>query len=112
MIESSQLQTMVVVAKYCNFSKAAEELGVTQSAISQSIKNLEKKINAPLFKRAGKQVVLTDEGKKLYRLSKTYISKFDELLDEISDSKHKMKGKVRIGTLHGIGKSWIVPEIV
>ena len=44
MIETSQLQTLVAVTQAQSFSKAAEDLHVTQSAISQSIKNLEKKI--------------------------------------------------------------------
>ena len=50
MIETSQLQTLVAVAKAKSFSKAADDLNVTQSAISQSVKNLEKKIDIKLFK--------------------------------------------------------------
>jgi DNA-binding transcriptional LysR family regulator len=61
MIETSQLHTLVAVAKSRSFSKAAEELNVTQSAISQSIKNLETRIDVKLFKRTGKKVVLTPE---------------------------------------------------
>ena len=78
MIETSQLQTLVAVTKAKSFSKAAEDLHVTQSAISQSIKNLEKKLEVKLFKRSGKKVVLTTEGEKLYTLANGFIAKLGE----------------------------------
>lgn len=109
MIETSQLQTLVAVAKARSFSKAAEELHVTQSAISQSIKNLENKVGVKLFKRSGKKVVLTPEGEKLYGLGANFIMQLDDTLDEIQFDRDTMSGKVRIGTLTGIGKSWLAP---
>jgi len=112
MIETSQLQTLVAVAKANSFSKAADELHVTQSAISQSIKNLEKKIDVKLFKRSGKRVVLTPEGEKLFGLAHEFLGQMDDTLDEIQHDKQSMSGKVRIGTLTGIGKSWLAPELL
>jgi DNA-binding transcriptional LysR family regulator len=112
MIETSQLQTLVTVAKSKSFSKAAEELNVTQSAISQSIKNLESKLEVKLFKRAGKKVVLTTEGEKLYNLADDFLHDLDDTLDEIRHDKESMSGKIRFGTLTGIGKSWLAPELL
>ncbi len=112
MIETSQLQTLVAVARAKSFSKAADDLSVTQSAISQSIKNLETKIAVKLFKRTGKQVVLTPEGEKLHKLAQNYLGQLQDTLDEISHEKNEMSGKVRIGTLTGIGKSWLAPELL
>ncbi len=109
MIETSQLQTLVAVTKAKSFSKAAEDLHVTQSAISQSIKNLEKKLEVKLFKRSGKRVVLTPEGEKLYALANNFLAKLDDTLTEIQADKDTMSGKVRIGTLAGFGKSWLAP---
>jgi DNA-binding transcriptional LysR family regulator len=112
MIETSQLQTLVAVTKAKSFSKAAEDLHVTQSAISQSIKNLERKIEVKLFKRSGKRVVLTQEGEKLYHLAQNFLSQMEETLDEITHDKTSMNGVIRIGTLTGIGKSWLAPEML
>jgi DNA-binding transcriptional LysR family regulator len=112
MIEISQLQTLVAVAHASSFSKAADELSVTQSAISQSIKNLEIKIGVKLFKRSGKRVVLTQEGEKLFNLGTTFLGQMDETLEEILNDKNTMSGKVRIGTLQGIGKSWLAPNLL
>ncbi|EQC46446.1 LysR substrate-binding domain protein [Bacteriovorax sp. BSW11_IV] len=112
MIETSQLQTLVAVARAKSFSKAAEDLNVTQSAISQSIKNLENKIEVKLFKRSGKKVVLTPEGEKLFSLAAGFLTNLDDTLEEIQHDKDSMSGKVRIGTLIGVGKSWLAPEFL
>ncbi len=112
MIETSQLQTLVAVARAKSFSRAAEDLNVTQSAISQSIKNLETKIEVGLFKRAGKKVMLTPEGEKLYVLASQFLDAMDETIEEIRHDKSSMSGKVRIGTLNGVGKSWLAPELL
>ncbi|ATH08230.1 LysR family transcriptional regulator [Halobacteriovorax marinus] len=112
MIETSQLQTLVAVARAKSFSKAAEDLNVTQSAISQSIKNLENKIEVKLFKRSGKKVVLTPEGEKLFSLASSFLGNLGDTLEEIQNDKESMSGKVRIGTLTGVGKSWLAHEML
>lgn len=112
MLETSQLQTLVSVTKAGSFSRAAEDLGVTQSAISQSIKNLERKVEVKLFKRSGKRVVLTPEGEKLYTLAQSFINSMDETLEEITNDKNSMTGSIRVGTLTGIGKSWLAPQML
>ncbi len=112
MIETSQLQTFIAVAKAKSFSKAAENLHVTQSAISQSIKNLESKLGTEVFKRSGKNVVLTNAGEKLFLFGVQYLTTMSDTLDELKEEKNEMRGKVRIGTLTGIGKSWLAHEIV
>ncbi|MCK5883320.1 MAG: LysR family transcriptional regulator [Bacteriovoracaceae bacterium] len=112
MIETSQFQTLVAVANAHSFSRAAEDLGVTQSAISQSIKNLENKIEVKLFRRAGKRVFLTQEGEKLYHLASEFLERMSDTLDEIKYEHDEMAGKVRIGTVNGIGRSWLGPELL
>lgn len=112
MLELTQMQTLVAVSEAGSFSRAAEQLNVTQSAISQSIKNLENKIGVTLFKRAGKRVFLTAEGEKLFEISSEYILKVSRALDDIKDSKTEMVGKLRIGTLTGVGKSWLSRKVV
>lgn len=111
-LEISQIQTLVAVAKTGSFSKAAEELHVTQSAISQSIKNLETKLNVRLFKRCGKKVMLTLEGEKLYVMSKKFLTRLEETIQEIQEDKNEMSGKIRLGTLMGIGKSWLGDQLM
>lgn len=112
MIETSQLQTLVAVTNAKSFSKAAEQLGVTQSAISQSIKNLESKLEIKIFKRSGKLIVPTAEGERLFSLGEQFLSNMEDTLNDLKGDKNEMRGKVRIGTLTGIGKTWLAREIV
>jgi DNA-binding transcriptional LysR family regulator len=112
MIETSQLQTLVAVTKAKSFSKAAEQLGVTQSAISQSIKNLESKLEIKIFKRSGKLIVPTAEGERLFSLGVQFLSNMEDTLNDLKGDKNEMRGKVSIGTLTGIGKTWLAREIV
>ncbi len=112
MIETSQLQTLQAVAKAQSFSKAAIELNVTQSAISQSVKNLETKLEVKIFKRSGKNVILTPEGEKLFVLAEQFLDQMRETLNDLQRDKSEMRGKVRIGTLTGIGKTWLAKEIL
>ena len=90
-IETSQLHTIRAVTSAGSFSKAAEELGVTQSAISQSIKNIENKLGVQLFRRSGKQVFLTPEGEKLNDLAKVYFKQLENTLEEIQIGKDQME---------------------
>ncbi|MBT3983123.1 MAG: LysR family transcriptional regulator [Bacteriovoracaceae bacterium] len=112
MIETGQLQTLLAVARAGSFSRAAEGLHVTQSAISQSVKNLETRVGTKLFTRSGKQVVLTHEGEKLYELAEEFFLKLDDTLHEIDENTHGVRGRVRIGSLSGIGKSWLSSMLI
>jgi DNA-binding transcriptional LysR family regulator len=96
MVENSLLQTLLVVDKNKSFSKAADELHVTQSAISQSIKSLETKIGTKLVLRLGKKISLTEEGEKIATLAKEYFLKFDDVLDSINAKDKKISVKIHL----------------
>lgn len=112
MIETSQLQTLVAISNEGSFSLAAEKLGVTQSAISQSVKSLEKKLAVKLLRKNGKKIVLTPEGENLFRLSSRFLVDLNTTITNIQNAKNDMTGIVRVGTLSGIGKSWLAPELL
>lgn len=90
-----------------SLSEAAEVLHITQSAVSQSIKNLEAKVGFPVVSRTGKKMNLTHEGKMLAKLSGYYVKKLDDLVSEIRDANKKVAGEISLGTMFGIGKSWV-----
>ena len=78
MIESSQLQVLIALSHNENISKAAHELNVTQSAVSQALKNLENKVGFPVITRQGKSVTLTDNGMRLAKVAKQYLKRIEE----------------------------------
>jgi DNA-binding transcriptional LysR family regulator len=81
-----QLKVFERVAKRLSFTRAAEELYLTQPAVSMQIRQFEEAIGLPLFERLGKKIYLTRAGEELYHLSKTISRKLDEaeqLVDEL-----------------------------
>lgn len=107
MIESSMLQVLIALSRSENISKAAEELNVTQSAVSQALRNLEAKVGFPILARQGKSVVLTDNGQKLAKVAKQFFSRIEETIEQIHMENSQIKGKVHVGSLYGLGKTWL-----
>lgn len=88
------LQCFIAVAEHQSFSKAAAYVNRTQSAITQQIGNLEKKLGSPLFHRE-KKVFLTKEGELLFPYALRMYSLHQEILDRFKNPE--LDGEVRIG---------------
>ena len=100
-----------VVAKNNSFSKAADELFVTQPSVSYSIKQLEDRLNIKLFKRNHKGIKITPEGKEVFEyVKKSYndISVGERGLKENRDLK---TGKISIGVQSHIGRFFLFPYL-
>lgn len=106
-VESSSLQVLIALSRAENISKAAEELNVTQSAVSQALKNLEGKVGFPIVVRQGKSVVLTENGLRLAKVAKQFFSRIEETIEQIHLENSQIKGKVHVGSLYGLGKTWL-----
>jgi DNA-binding transcriptional LysR family regulator len=107
MIETSLLQVLIALSHNENISKAAEELNVTQSAVSQALKNLESKVGFPVVTRQGKSVNLTENGLRLAKVAKQYFKRIEETIEQIHLENHEIKGKLHVGSLYGLGKTWL-----
>ena len=90
------MEAFVRVAESGSFIKAAEQLGVTRSVISNRIQQLENFIKAPLFHRSTRSVRLSDIGEKYYRECASLIKSFEILADEMAHATSKMQGRLRI----------------
>jgi DNA-binding transcriptional LysR family regulator len=107
MIETSSLQVLIALSHNENISKAAEELNVTQSAVSQALKNLEGKVGFPIVARQGKSVALTENGMRLAKVAKQYFKRIEETIEQIHLENNEIKGKIHVGSLYGLGKTWL-----
>jgi DNA-binding transcriptional LysR family regulator len=111
-LSSLQLDAFVATAKSLNFSRAAESLFITQSALSQRIKNLELTMGATLFIRDPSQIKITEIGEKLLRYCQTKDSMEDELLFNLtSGGSEELAGIVRIGAFSSILRSVVIPSM-
>jgi len=86
-----------------NFSKCAELNFVSQPAISQKVKLLEKRYGTPLLLRSGKRVLPTHAGKILYNESKEIIEIYKSLSAKVKSSSGVVHGTIKIATIYSIG---------
>ena len=105
-----QIRAFIAVANNSNFTKAAEEMFMTQSSISKIIKSLEEELATQLFYRSP-NIELTDSGKELYTQSIHIISLIDSIPAEIESVVELKKGEIKIGIPPIIGASFF-PKII
>ncbi|MGY3714952.1 LysR family transcriptional regulator [Sutcliffiella cohnii] len=100
-----------VVSRNNSFSKAAKELYMTQSAVSQAIIKLEKELEMPLFHRNSKGVVLTNEGKLLNEHVNSALAIIDVAEDKLFEFKTFKTGQLRIGVGDTISRYFLLPYL-
>lgn len=82
-LEIRQLRSFIAVADTLNFSRAAESVYLSQSALSRQIMDLEREVGLPLLRRSTRQVELTDAGRALQKSAKELISRWEKMLPEV-----------------------------
>lgn len=97
------LQAFLAVAEGGSFSRAAEQLFLTQPAITRRVQLLEDEVGARLFDRIGRQVQLTEAGKTLLPRARHILAQVRESLQELQDLTGEIRGTLRLLTSHHIG---------
>lgn len=110
-INSSQLEAFFAVAKQLNFTKAAESLNVTQSALSQRIAKLEDELGVTLFIRDRTSIRLTESGEQVLRYCQLNDSAESELLAKLKSTNEDLAGVLRIGGFSSINRSLVIPSL-
>ncbi|WP_269411583.1 LysR family transcriptional regulator [Lentibacillus daqui] len=96
-MEIKHLQYFLEVIHTRSFTHAAENLYITQPALSRIIKSLENEIGTPLFIRSRKELIVTDGGWVLYKYAKEMEKQFRDLQTELGNLQTLKKGHIRIG---------------
>jgi DNA-binding transcriptional LysR family regulator len=91
-----QLQAFLAVARHRSFSGAARELGVSRSAVSQSVSQLERQLRVVLLARTTRSVALTDEGRRLVERAAPAIGQVASALDAATAKPGEVVGRVRL----------------
>ncbi len=98
-----QLRLLEAVARNSSFTRASEELHLTQPAVSTQIKQLEEEIGMPLFEQMGKKIFLTEAGKEVYAFSRAIAQQFHDIESVLDDMKGVKRGTLAI-TVTSTGK--------
>jgi DNA-binding transcriptional LysR family regulator len=95
-----QLQVFEKVANHLNYSRAAEELYLSQPAVSMQIKQLEAHIGLPLFEQMGKKIFLTEAGRELFNYSRNITQQLVEMQAVFSEMKGLGQGRLTLSVVN------------
>jgi DNA-binding transcriptional LysR family regulator len=98
MLNFNQLRVFYFAAKNLNFTRAANALYITQPAVTAQIKSFEAFCNLKLFKKRGRKIYLTDEGKSLYIYAQKIFKYEKEIENVIEDMRELKRGILSLGT--------------
>lgn len=106
-----RLKVFDTVAKRLNFTKAANELNITQPAVTKHIKEIELNLNIKLFERNGTKIKLTKAGEILLKYTEEIFSVYQKMEFEIGQLQEKQKGTLRLGASTTIAQ-YVLPPIL
>jgi len=99
---SKTLTYFLQLAETMNYTQAAQILGITQPALTQQIKKLERTVGAPLFYSVGKKLRLSDAGYTMLNATHSIYNVLNKATDEIQQTTSATQGTINIGVLASI----------
>src|SRR5437763_7440907 len=111
-MDTKQLAAFCAVVERHSFSQAADQLGVTQPAVSLQIRSLEQRLGQQLLDRSGRRVEPTEAGLRLYRGAQRLLALEQQVLTELGEeAEGELKGRLEIGASTGPGGS-VLPVLL
>ncbi len=107
----NQLKIFYLASKCGNLSLAADELYITQPAVTKGIQRIQEHYDIKLFNRFGKKLVMTDAGKDLYRIAEKIFDLEAQAEESIRDFQEQKKGHIRIHASESFG-AYYLPDII
>src|SRR4051812_48430425 len=106
-----RLKVFYTVSTKLSFTKAAEELFITQPAVTKHIKELEEQLGAALFTRNGSNIALTNSGLIVLKHAERIFEQYAELENELATASNAAKGNIRIGASTTLTQ-YVLPKIL
>ncbi|WP_411879030.1 LysR family transcriptional regulator [Polaromonas sp. YR568] len=103
------LRAFEVSARHLSFTRAADELNVTQTAISQHVKNLEERMGVALFRRLPRGLALTDEGLALLPVLAESFGRMGSVLEQFQDGQYREV--LTVGAVGTFAVGWLIPRL-
>ncbi len=106
-----KLRIFHAVADAGSLTHAGDQLHLSQSAISRQIRGLEESLNATLFHRHARGLILTEQGELLFDATRAMMRRLDAATARIRDSEEEVFGELRVTTTIGFGTLWLAPRL-
>lgn len=107
----NRYEVFMKVIEKGSFTKAAEDFGYTQSAVSQMIKTLEDELSTTLISRSRKGISLTPDGKEFFPFISNVSHAYRELMEKSKEMQGLESGNIRIGTFSSVSSQWL-PSLI
>jgi LysR family transcriptional regulator, low CO2-responsive transcriptional regulator len=105
-----QLEVFAATCRNCNYTRAAEELALTQPTVSMQVKHLSQKIGTPLFETIGKRIYLTHAGKEVFKTSQAIFEQLEKLEIALNELKGIHQGKLRLASSRTA--KYVIPRLL
>ncbi|QBF32215.1 LysR family transcriptional regulator [Thalassococcus sp. S3] len=106
-----KLRIFHAVADAGSLTHAGDKLNLSQSAVSRQVRALEEALNATLFHRHARGLILTEQGELLFDATKSMTKRLDAASARIRDSEEEVFGELRVTTTFGFGSLWLAPRL-
>jgi DNA-binding transcriptional LysR family regulator len=106
-----QLRAFVAVGETLSFSRAAEALGVSPSALSQMVRGFEAGVGVRLFNRTTRSVSLTDAGERLFQRVRPAMAELGEAIGQVRHQGERPSGVVRVVSFHSAAELYLRPML-
>ncbi|WP_272007256.1 LysR family transcriptional regulator [Roseovarius sp. ZX-A-9] len=106
-----KLRIFHAVADAGSLTHAGDQLHLSQSAVSRQIRGLEEQLNATLFHRHARGLILTEQGELLFDATRAMVKRLDAATARIRDSEEEVLGELRVTTTIGFGTLWLAPRL-
>lgn len=103
------LREFIVLADLCNFTKAADQLFLTQSALTRHIASLESEMGVRLLDRTTRGVTITPMGRRCYQVFSDMLARYDGLLGDVRGYLSGLEGTLRLGMLYYCITDYVTP---
>ncbi len=106
-----KVRIFYAAAEAGSFTHAGTTLGLSQSAVSRQVSSLELDLKIPLFHRHARGLILTEQGELLYRTAREVLQRLEQTRAQLSDSREKPNGELKVTANVGLGTHWLTPRL-
>lgn len=106
-----KIRIFYTVAEAGSFTRAGDDLGLSQSAVSRQVSALERELKAPLFHRHARGLILTEQGDLLFRAARDMRLRLENTRARLEETSERPSGELRVTTAVGLGSLWLTQRV-
>jgi DNA-binding transcriptional LysR family regulator len=110
-VDWDRIRIFYTVAEAGSFTRAGDDLGLSQSAVSRQVSALERELKAPLFHRHARGLILTEQGDLLFRAARDMRSRLENTRARLEETSERPTGELKVTTAVGLGSLWLTTRL-